>query len=268
MFNLLKTDLRRLFKSRSFYIILAVTAALLVLLTALISAVASPETLEAMQGAGVEVEGDTDSLIEELRNMSQLDFVQQCLNSGFLLILSCIGVTLFVHGDFSSGGIKNICFARPRRWEYVLSKLLVAGVYSGLVTLLGFIAVLGLPAVMGLKLVASSAPDIMLYALWMWLPNWAFSLMGLSLVTLTRGSTLGIVLGVAAGGGLTAQLLGLICQRLNWPDLARFLPWMVVSTQCVPEPNIDQVNMILGCSICWAALYTVESLIFMEKQDI
>jgi len=41
----------------------------------------------------------------------------------------------------------------------------------------------------------------------MWLPHWAFALMALALVLLTRSSTLGIILSLVAGGGLTAVLL-------------------------------------------------------------
>ena len=48
MFNMLCMDLRRLFKSRSFYVILAVTAGLLILVTVIAYAVADPEMMEAM----------------------------------------------------------------------------------------------------------------------------------------------------------------------------------------------------------------------------
>ena len=128
MFNLLCMDLRRLVRTRSFYIVPAVTAGFLLLMILMVSAVSNPETLDAMQSSGmVVVEGDDHQMGEEIRNMSQLEFVHECLGSGFLLMMACIGMTLFTNGDFSSGYVKNICFARPRRREYVLSKVLVAG---------------------------------------------------------------------------------------------------------------------------------------------
>ncbi len=52
MFNLVKMDIRRLLKSRNFYIVLAVTAGLLMMLVCLVSAVADPETMDAMQAQG------------------------------------------------------------------------------------------------------------------------------------------------------------------------------------------------------------------------
>lgn len=269
MFNLLKLDLRRLFKSRSFYIILGVTAALIVLMVGTISAVTDQEKLDALQNTGMVVtNGSSEDMQEQLQGMTRLDFVHECLGSGFLLLLAGIGVTLFVHGDFSSGYVKNICFARPRRWEYVLSKLLLTGVYSGLVTVLGLLLSLASPLLFGIRLDASPIAGILQYAFWLWLPTWAFGLMGLGLVLLTRSSTLGIILSVVSGGGLIAAFLQNLCQQLGWHNLAQYLLSMVVSSQCVPRPDASQMVMILGCSTGWALVYAAGSLIAMVKRDI
>lgn len=269
MFNLFRTDLRRLFRTRSFYIVLGVTAALLVMMVATISAVTDQEMLDALKGTGMVVTGgDSEDMIEQLRGMTRLEFLCECLGSGFLLMLACIGVTLFVNGDFSSGCIKNICFARPRRREYVLSKIFITGLYSAIITILGVLVSLVCPILMGLHLEASSFAEILQYAFWMWLPTWAFSLLGLVLVLLTRSSTLGVIMAVVAGGGLVAALLQNLCQQFGWPNLAQYLLSMVVSSQCVPVPNMDQISMILGCSIGWTALYAAGSFIAMEKRDI
>ena len=56
MFNMLCMDLRRLFRSRSFYIILGVTAALILLVVLLTSVVSDPETLDDMRASGAEIE--------------------------------------------------------------------------------------------------------------------------------------------------------------------------------------------------------------------
>lgn len=268
MFKLVKMDIRRLFRSRGFYIILAVTAALLVTLVILVSSVADPEALAAIQSQGGEVSESDYRMAEEIRSMSQLEFAYECLSSGLLLMIAGIGVTLFANSDLSSGFIKNICFACPRRRDYVLSKILLAGVYSGVLAVLGVAASLIYPLLFGLHPAGSPPSHILGYTFWNWIVCWSFSLMGLALVTLTRSSTLGIILAVLAGGGVTAQLLGLLCQRFHWPDLTRYLPSRVVSAQCVPMPDMDQIRMILGCSIGWALLYGIGSLIFMEKRDI
>ena len=269
MLNLLKMDLRRLPRTRSFYIMLCVTAALLLTMVATISAVTDPEKLDALKNTGVVVTGgSSEDMQAELRGMTRLDFVYECLGSGFLLLLTGIGVTLFAYSDFSSGFIKNLCFARPRRWEYVLSKVLTTGVYSGILTVLGVLVSLVSALLFGIRLEASPVGGILRYTFWMWLPNWAFGLMGLGLVLLTRGSTLGIILAIVSGGGLTAAILQSVCHRFGWPDLAQYLLSAVVAYQCVPTPDGGQIAMILGCCIGWAALYAAGSLIAMEKRDI
>ena len=268
MFNMLCMDLRRLFKTRSFYVILGVTAALLLAVILLAAVMSDPNTLDAMQSQGAEIDETDRQMSEEIRNMTQLEFMDECLGSGFLLVMVGLGMTLFVHGDFSSGYIKNICFARPRRWAYILSKILLAGVYSGVLTILGVLVLLVCPLFFGLHPSASPIARILEYVFWNWLPYWAFGLMGLALVTLTRNSVLGLVLAVLTGSGMTAQLLALVCHALRWPDLWQYLLSSVVMSQCVPAPDAHQIAMILGCSAGWAAVYALGSLLSMEKRDI
>ena len=262
MFNLLRMDLRRLFRTRSFYVVLAVTAALLVMTVAMVSAVIDQAKLDALKSTGIVVTGgNSEDMMELLRGMNRLDFLHECLGSGFLLALACTGMTLFVNGDFSSGCVKNICFARPRRWEYVLSKILIAGFYSAVITILGVLVSLVCPVLLGMSLEPSSFAEILQYAFWMWLPTWAFSLLGLTLVLLTRSSTLGIIMAVAA-------LLQSLCQGFGWPDLTQYLLNIVVRAQCAPMPDRGRIAMILGCSLGWGALYAAGSFAAMEKRDI
>ena len=269
MFNVLRMDLRRLIRTRSFYIVLAVTAGFLLLMILMVAAVSDPEKLDAMQSSGmVVVEGDDHQMGEEIRSMSQLGFTYECLGSGFLLMMTCIGMTLFVNGDLSSGYVKNICYARPRRREYVLSKVLMAGVYSGILVAAAILTTAVCPVLFGLRLGSSPIARILQYAFWLWLPHWAFGLMGLGLVLLTRGSTLGIILSILSGGGVVAVLLQSLCQRFGWPDLAQYMLSMVASYQCVPMLGRPQMVMILACTAGWGLVYTAGSLIAMEERDI
>ena len=216
----------------------------------------------------VVTDGSDEEMRADILGMTQLDFVHECMGSGFLLIMAGIGVTLFVHNDFSSGFVKNICFARPRRREYVLSKLLAAGVYSALLTALSVLLLTTLPILTGLPLSASPAGRILQYGFWIWLPCWAFGLTGELLVLLTRGTTLGILTAVFSGGGVVAVLVQNLCQRFGWPDLAQYMLSMVASYQCVPLLGTEQMIMILACAIGWGLVYAAGSLIAMEKRDI
>ena len=91
MINLLRMDLRRLFRTRSFYIMLGVTAALLMMTVAIVSVAMDQAKLDALESTGLVVTGgDSEDMMELLHGMNQLDFLHECLGSGFLLALACI----------------------------------------------------------------------------------------------------------------------------------------------------------------------------------
>ena len=160
MFNMLRMDLLRLLKSRSFKVILLVTAGMVLMVSLLAAMVSDPETLDEMEASGAEIEEIDRQMSEEIRNLTQLDLAHETLGGGFLLIIVGIGVTLFVHGDFSSGFIKNTCCVQPRRIRYVLSKALAVGVYSGIITLLGVVLILLAPYLFNMRPVPSPVPAI------------------------------------------------------------------------------------------------------------
>lgn len=269
MFNLVRMDLRRLLRTRSFYIILAVWATLLLLLVLLVAKVSDPEALDAMEKSGmVTVGGDNSGISEEIRGMSQLEFIYECLGSGFLLVFTGIGVTLFVYGDFSSGCIKNICFAQPQRWKYVFAKVATAGVYSAVMVVLSIVLLIVSPGLFGLRPARDAAADILQYAFWLWLPCWGFGLLALSLVLLTRSSTMGIILSVLGGSGLLAAMLQTLCERFGWPMVSQYFLSSVTNDQCVPWLGASEIGMILACVVGWGVVYVATGLAMMETQDI
>lgn len=268
MFNTLKMDLRRLFKSRSFYTILGVTAGLLILVTVMAYAISDPNTMDAMEARGAEVNESDRVMSEYIRSMPQLEMTHETLGSGFLLVMIGIGMTLFVNSDFSSGFVKNICSANPRRRDYVLSKAALAGVYSGIMVLLSVALMAAVPVLIRMYPAPAPFPQILRYALWMWPPHWAFALMVLALVLLTRSSTLGIILSLVAGSGLTAVMAGTLGGLLGWPPLERFFLAAVVKGVYVPQSGIAPFGFVLACAAGWAAVYGIGSLFFMEKRDI
>ena len=268
MFNMLRMDLRRLFKSRSFKIILLVTAALILMVSLLTAVVSDPETLDKMGASGAELDETDRQMAEEIRSMTQLGLTHETLGGGFLLVMIGIGVTLFVSSDFSSGFIKNICCAQPRRIYYALSKAMTAGVYSGIITFLGITLVLLAPHLYGMHLLPSTIFDILQYTFWMWLPNWAFGVMALFMVLLVRSSTLGILMSLASGLGLTAAVSQVLPYLLRLPYPSPYFLSSVVRSQCLPQPYPSQMWTVFLCSAGWALAYLAGSLLIMEKRDI
>ena len=268
MFNLIKMDIRRLLRNRGFYIILGVTAGLLILVTLMVHALADPETMDAMAEQGAEVTESDRMMSEYLHNMSQLELVHESLGSGFLLVMTGIGMTLFVNSDFSSGFIKNICCIKPRRRDYVLSKIMLAGIYSGLIIILSVLLMLVVPFLLHMYPMPDFIPQILRYVLWMWLLHWAFSLMAVALVLLTRNATLGIILSLVAGSGLTAVWLGTLGRLAGWPALEQYFLFSAVKGVYTPQNGIVPAGMVLAYAAGWMAVYGIGAMMAMEKQDI
>ena len=268
MFNILRMDLRRLFKSRSFYMILGITALLLIMVTVMARSLSDPETLAAMEEQGAEIDESDRMMSEYIQNMSQLDLMHETLGSGFLLVMTGIGMTLFVNGDFSNGFIKNICCIVPRRRDYVCSKIVLAGIYSGIITVLSVLLMLLSPVLIHMYPAPDSISQILRYVLWMWLPHWAFALMPLTLVLLTRSTTLGIILSLVAGSGLTVALMATLGRLLRWPPFEQYFLAAVVKGVYTPESGLAPIGIILVCAAAWAAIYGIGSLLTMEMRDI
>ena len=200
--------------------------------------------------------------------MSQMELMHETLGGGFLLVLAGIGVTIFVNGDFYSGFIKNTCCVKPRRRDYVCSKILLAGIYSGILTVFSVLLMLFAPVLVHWRPAPAPVWSIVQYTVWLWLPHWAFSLMALALVLLTRSTTLGIILSLVAGGGLTALMVGTLGKLLHWPPLDPYFLSSVVKGVYAPRSGVTQTGVILACTLAWAAVYGMGSLLAMEKRDI
>lgn len=268
MLNLFRMDSRRLFQSRTFYIIMALVVALIAFICLTLAIISSPEVLDAMEQSGADVEAVDYQVGAEIAGMSQLTFVHQCLSSGFLLILTGMGMTFFVGNDFTGGYIKNICFARPHRWEYVAAKALIGGVYSGIITVLGVLFSLVLPPLFGLRPTASGIGDIVSYTFWIWLPIWVFSLMALTMVLITRSVSLGILMSVLCGGGIPALMVGMFTGKLGWPRIENYFVSSLVNSCCMPQAGMEQIWVILASVAGWSALYIAGSLLLTKNRDI
>lgn len=268
MFNLFRMDLRRLVRSRSFYITLLVTAVMVALVTLMAVTMSDPEFLDAMEAKGAEISAYDRQTGELIRNIDQLTFAHEIFSSGFLLLVTGICVAVFFSQDFTNGFIKNIGISGPNRKAYVLEKAAFIGLYSGTLTALAVGMALLAPVCMGLILRANTLVDILQYTFFLWLPHWAFGIMALFMVLLSRNSTLGIIVSLASALGLTAALSDVLPHLLHLSSPSPYFLCNIVQNQCLPQAYPAEIQMVVLCSAGWGLVYTVGSLLAMEKRDI
>ncbi|MBE6596650.1 MAG: hypothetical protein E7641_03170 [Ruminococcaceae bacterium] len=142
MKGMLRVDLRRTFRSKLFYIIIASALIMPILMTVMMammdgSVSINPETGEetVMQGPENTWQNIGTLPTEEALGGSEI-FAMCNINMAFMGVAAFICV--FISEDFRSGYSKNLFSVRSKRGEYVISKLLV-GTLCGALMLVAYL---------------------------------------------------------------------------------------------------------------------------------
>lgn len=139
--SMLRVDLRRMLRSRLFYIVIACALVVPILMTVMMSMMDGSVSVNPQTGAETVIHGpeSTWQAIGTLPGgeaMGGMDVMAMCnINMAFMGVLAF--VCLFIAADFKSGYAKNLFTVRALRGEYVLSKTVV-GCLTGMLMLLAY----------------------------------------------------------------------------------------------------------------------------------
>ena len=154
MFEIFRMDIRRMYKDKKFYSIL-IFIFVAVLLFRLICAPSAVPFLNMLTG---DVESNLSS-IGELARMPQLEFLQTIMHSGFLSLLCCVYMGLFVCADFECGFYKHIFSIHAKESHYIMSKLMLSAILSLIVCLTAGFSAIIISYIPAFKLPPSSMMD-------------------------------------------------------------------------------------------------------------
>lgn len=239
MYNLIRMELRHLFRSFSFLVMVAVALLLAVFNVYLIhwdineyeqsSQPESAQPQEAAQeteddllaGFGIEVQTDADWLGGPvgLDGLNQVVF-----SSGMYLILCAVFVALFVHSDYKNGFVKNIAGQLPGRGWLALSKAVAVAVQVAVLLLLCVIfnTVAGLCFFQS-QIVLGSLPTLLRVVGLQYLLHLAFSWFIMLLCLLTHSAGLGMTFGILAASGVLSLVYWVVNRLLHClPSLSSF----------------------------------------------
>ncbi|MBQ8416188.1 MAG: ABC transporter permease [Clostridia bacterium] len=152
--SMLTVDLRRMFRSRLFYIIIATALLVPVIMTVMLTMMDGQETVNQQTGEVTVMEGP-ESVWESIGTlptdapatsdpaamggaaaMGDMDVMAMCnINMAFMGV--CVFVCLFISDDFRSGYAKNLFTVRAKKGDYVISKT-VAGFICGALMLVAY----------------------------------------------------------------------------------------------------------------------------------
>lgn len=145
--SMLRVDLRRMLRSKLFYVLIACALVMPILMTVMMTMMDGTESIDRQTGETVIMEGPENTW----QNIGTLpgeplggDEVFMMCNINMAFMGVAVFVCLFICDDFRSGYAKNLFTVRAKRGEYVFSKTL-SGFLCGALMLLAYLvgAILG-----------------------------------------------------------------------------------------------------------------------------
>lgn len=270
MFNLLRMDLYRLKRSRSFYICLAFLLVTIFLCYGIIFMVGTPEGQQLAPKIGMSalVYEDDENGESVLEGVDFVNMIRQsCMDGGAYGITFGIMAAIFICKDFQSGFIKNIMSQHRKRWKYVISKLLVMGIadFSYLIICFGFGALMNL---MFHNLVPFGRwQDVLFYLSWIWLATMAFAALIIMLCVFARNMAVGVTMAVMLGSGLIILPLAGITSWFNadgWFDYTIYYNIAYgPSSYSIPA---DLKVFAIGA--VFLTVYSITSVVISAKRDV
>ena len=138
--SMLRIDMRRMFKSKLFYILIACALIMPILMTVMMSMMDGQESVNQQTGEITIMQGPENAwqnigtLPGEALGGSEI-FMMCNINMAFMGV--AVFVCLFISDDFRSGYAKNLFTVRSKRGEYVISKT-VSGFICGTFMLIAY----------------------------------------------------------------------------------------------------------------------------------
>ena len=138
--SMLRIDMRRMFKSKLFYILIACALIMPILMTVMMSMMDGQESVNQQTGEITIMQGPENAwqnigtLPSEALGGSEI-FMMCNINMAFMGV--AVFVCLFISDDFRSGYAKNLFTVRSKRGEYVISKT-VSGFICGAFMLIAY----------------------------------------------------------------------------------------------------------------------------------
>ncbi len=268
MLNLLRMDLRRMFRSGMFYITSFILAAGIVLTVSLMHIVTDPDARAAGEEAGMVFTAEDEDDINEIMSMSKTDALCNTIYSGGIFnVVLYIVAALFVCSDFVSGYAKNIFSVHGRRWQYFFSKLLCMAAVA-LVWMAGTALVFEISSWMiGLQFAPGSGIHFGVFVGGFGLTGLAFCAQSIFLCLLLRSEGAGIAAGIIIPSGLAVTLLEQLLRIWN----LSIMDWTLYScTEGVVGRLVCGAPLARHMLVAalWLVLFVAAGTLVLKKKDI
>lgn len=268
MLNLLRMDLRHLYRSKSIYICFGILAFTSVLTFGIFYILSNPEIQEFLLQHGATITATSGEVKEVLGTTSLLSLYHQTnISGGFFPVVISILMSLFICTDFDSGFIKNIMAVHENKWEYILSKLASISVIN-LMSLAGTYAItLVLNLIFGNLFHYASAADTLFYLFSVWMVTNGFCALTLLICMITRSKAAGAASAFVLCSGLIVVILQSLLGLFGAGEIMNYSLYMNLATCPLKYQGPESLRPII-VSVVFFIIYTVISKLILAKKDI
>ena len=279
MCHILKAEIEKLFRSRSFMIcsIIIVIMSLIVLASyQMMTKIYTPEFIDqlneqmaAQSGASVEASADLD--FEFLNNLSGISMVEMSFTGNTIQLILAVLVSIFVCSEFTGGAIKSIAsrgFSRTKIYtaKYLVSILAgeILAIISILVLFLGGTILWGVGetgADFGKHLAAFFAIEFLLNA------AVAGMMVFVAMMVRNMGGTIAINVCVLMFSGMIFSLIDLVL-KLEEVKIADYWIYNIIANITSVSMNSDLINRSLIAGIFILAVSYVAGAVQFKLADI
>lgn len=291
MLNVIKMDLYKLFKMKSFYVvtIIAIVFGIIMAMSLM------PETSDTNTSSNKTVIESTDknSADSDLQDDSEAKIGVQIdtsgiknttpnavyvygklLSSGIYLLFSVIFVMIFVSSENKNGYIKNIGGQVRHRRQLFISKMAVIGIYTVLFDVIMFLveAVVWMICTKKLSLGEGSFDGYISFIIFQMLLQYAFLMVCATIETVIKNRVFGMTVAVCLSIGVGP----LICMAIDvgvhkltgfTVEIEKYLITTKINSLVPGESMSQQLNLIMFV-IVYLVIAAAAGIISMEKRDM
>lgn len=288
MFSVLRMDIYRLFKTKSFWIcgaVLAGMVAFIVFSLWLVSTVVigagsgidasfanSPGVVIGIEELNSDDVSEIQTAMTLYNDTNVIDYLGLMAIPGELVgVVIAVFIALFMASEFESGFSKNVFSSLKSRRSFFFSKaiimLIVVAIYLAVASLISIVG--GLIA--GFALVPSALGDVVLWAALTILTFWALSMLVSLLAWLSKSKTPALIVGIVVASGIVG---GLIASILNvFPDISFLKEFMLYSSSAslgggIAAMGTSEIIRVACVGGGYLVLYSVLSMLVLRKKDI
>ncbi len=267
MINYFRMDMRRILRSRWFYITLGVIVLLLLFSFFMIKLALDPELIGQLSKAGITVSTSVDEVSDakQLMGASMESLIGSMLFSGGMMVSIIVIISsILVCEDFRSGFVKNLFSCRTKRGHYIFGKMLAFFAVNVIYMAVFILVILGLNKLMGFNISLGSPKHLLMMIGAGCLIITALIAQNLLFCMLTRNAIAGSVLSILCGAGVISGAIQAIAGLFN-ADLSPFL----LGEMLRGLPYMEKFSaQSIAAAVLWLAAYTGASAFILNKKDI